>query len=163
MRESNVCGGLLAAVLLAATLSAGPGAAQEPEPVTPRLTPKLQGLLVQEMNAVLAASQEILGALVRGEDAVVAEKAQAVHDSFIMQQQMTEQDRKDLMQAVPQAFVERDRAFHQLTGELAGAARAGDRARQHDLFAHMVEACSACHARYATDRFPELKGAVGGD
>lgn len=163
MRKTKVCTGLLAAVLLAAALTAGRGAAQEPEPVTPRLTPKLQGLLVQEMNAVLAASEEILGALVRGEDAVVAEKAQAIHDSFIMQQQMTEQDRKDLMRAVPQAFVERDRAFHELTGELAAAARAGDRTRQHDLFARMVEACSACHARYATDRFPELKGALGGE
>ena len=83
-------------------------------------------------------------------------KAQAIHDSFILKQEMTESDRKALMKAVPEEFVQRDRAFHELTGELAAAGREGDGARQRQLFGEMIEACTACHARYAHDRFPGL-------
>lgn len=146
-----------AAVVAAALIlaSAAPVAVQQgPEPVGPKLPPKVRGLLLQEMNAVLGATQDILDALVRGQDAVVAERAQAIHDSFILKQEMTAGDRQALQAAVPEAFIERDRAFHDLTGRLAEAARRGDAARQRALYADMVEACAACHARYATNRFP---------
>lgn len=39
----------------------------------PKLSPKVHGLLLQEMNSVPAANQETMVALVGGEDAVVAE------------------------------------------------------------------------------------------
>lgn len=152
MRFAKMTSALAAALVLA---SAVPGAAQDgAEPVGPKLPPKVRGLLLQEMNAVLGATHEILDALVRGQDAVVAEKARAIHDSFILKQEMTPADRQALKEAVPEAFVERDQAFHALTGRLAKAARRGDAARQQALFADMVEACAACHARYATNRFP---------
>lgn len=128
----------------------------DPEPVGPKLPPKVRGLLLQEMNAVLGATHEILDALVRGEDGIVAQKAQAIHDSFILQQEMTQADRQALKEAVPKAFIERDQAFHALTGQLAEAAREGDAASQQTLFADMVNACAACHSRYATNRFPEF-------
>ena len=144
----------LAALMLALALPLGAAAA---EPVGPKLPPKVRGLLIQEMNAILEASREILDALVRGRDEVVAEKARAIHDSFILKQEMTEADREALRQAVPKAFVQRDRAFHELTGELAEAGREGDDARQRRLFGRMVDQCAACHARYAHDRFPGLQ------
>ena len=146
----------LAALGIAAAVLAGPAPAlaDEPAPVGPKLPPKVRGLLLQEMNAVLGATQEILDALVRGRDDVVAEKAQAIHDSFILKQEMTPADRQALKDAVPAAFVQRDRAFHELTGRLAEAARQGESDRQRALFSEMVEACAACHARYATNRFP---------
>lgn len=131
--------------------------AQQPEPVGPKLPPKIRGLLVQEMVAVQGASHEILDALIQGQDEIVAEKAQAIHDSFILQQQMTDEDRQALIAAVPKAFVERDRAFHALTAQLAEAARQGDSTRQGVLYGDMLGACIACHERYATDRFPGLK------
>lgn len=142
-----------AALMLASPTPRAEPAAAETQPVGPKLTPKLQSLLTQEMVAILQASQAILDALVRGDDGRVAEQAQAIHDSFILEREMTEQDRRDLMQAAPPAFVERDRAFHELTGNLAAAARRGDRERQLELFGRMVESCSGCHARYATNRF----------
>jgi cytochrome c556 len=129
-------------------------AGEPAEPVGPKLPDRVRGLLVQEMNAIQGASEEILDALVRGRDEVVAEKAQAIHDSFILKQEMTESDREAPMEAVPKEFVERDRAFHELTGELAAAGREGDGARQRQLFGEMIEACTACHTRYAHDRFP---------
>ncbi|HKJ95364.1 MAG TPA: cytochrome c [Gammaproteobacteria bacterium] len=128
-------------------------AGETPEPVGPNLPPRLRGLLVQEMTAILGASKDIVEALVRGRDEVVAEKAQSIHDSFILKQKMTQADREALKEAAPAAFVQRDRAFHELTGRLAQAAREGSRDRTHALFAQMINACTACHARYATDRF----------
>jgi len=116
----------------------------------------LRALLVEEMLAVLGASQDILDALVRGQDGRVADNAQSIHDSFIMEQRMTEADREALEATLPAAFLERDRAFHELSAGLAEAARAGDAQRQRELFSDMLDACVDCHAAHATDRFPEL-------
>lgn len=153
----------VAALLVPALLAGGPVSAQDPaaEPedaagaaVGPKLPPRVRGLLLEEMAAVLEATQRILDALVRGEAATVAEQAQAIHDSFILEQEMTDADRQALLAAVPPAFVERDQAFHELAADLAAAGRDGDDARQRELFAAMVEACAGCHARYATNLFP---------
>lgn len=142
------------AVLAASTSSAQP----EPntEAVGPSLPPTLRALLIEEMLAVLDASGNILDALVRGQDARVAENAQAIHDSFIMAQQMTDADRETLRTSVPRAFLERDEAFHELSAELAESARNGDRPRQRELFAQLIDACVDCHSAHASNRFPEL-------
>ncbi|WP_435099411.1 hypothetical protein [Arhodomonas sp. AD133] len=151
MRPSSI-------LFLTLTLLALVGAtANAAEPVGPKLPPQVRSLLVQEMNAILDASEAILGAIVRGQDDVVATKAQAIHDSFVLRQEMTAENRKAFMEAVPPSFVKRDRAFHRLTAELAAAAREENRVRQRRLYAEMIEACTACHSRYASDRFPRLQ------
>lgn len=137
-------------------IGALPATGQEANPVSPDLTPKLRELLRQEMLSIEQASKDILSALIAGDDAGVAELAQQIHDSFILQQSMTPEDKQDLMAAVPEDFVTRDRAFHQLSADLAQAGRDGDRDAQHAEFGRMIEACTACHALYATDRFPML-------
>ncbi|HEX6141788.1 MAG TPA: cytochrome c [Geminicoccaceae bacterium] len=150
MREIwRVCGIAMAGAIVVAS----GGAAQ---PVGPELTPKLRDLLRQEMASVLVASQEILGAVVTGDHATIADRAQRIHDSFILEQSLSDQDRKDLMSAVPPEFVELDRAFHETSAELAAAARAGDVERELITFGEMTGACVACHARFAGDRFPAL-------
>lgn len=142
--------GLVATVLLA-TAAVG-----HAEPVGPRLTPKLLETLREEMRLVLGASQDILAALVVGDHATVAERAQNIHDSFILEQALTDQDRQDLEAAVPPEFLELDRAFHATAAELAAAARAPDAGREAALFGRLVEACAGCHGRFAADRFPGL-------
>ena len=133
-----------------------PASGQEAGPISPDLTSKLRDLLRQEMLSVEEASKDILSALIAGDDARVAQLAQQIHDSFILQQSLTQEDKQDLMAAVPEEFVARDRAFHALSADLAQAGRDGDRDAQHAEFGRMIEACTACHARYATDRFPML-------
>ncbi|HKJ71873.1 MAG TPA: hypothetical protein VKA55_09000, partial [Gammaproteobacteria bacterium] len=143
--------GVLAAALLG--LPAASGAA---EPVTPGLTPRLDSLLRREMNAIDGAMGAIHGAIVTGDHATVADRAAAIHDSFILDQALTPADRKDLKRAVPPAFIQLDRAFHRRAGKLAEAARAGDTGRELDIFQAMSHACVTCHSRYASDRFPGL-------
>jgi len=118
------------------------------------LPPSLRALLIQEMIEILDASGNILDALVRGEDERVAQNAQAIHDSFILEQGMTDADHAALHAALPHAFIQRDEAFHELSADLAAAAREADRPRQRELFAQMVEACVDCHSAHATNRFP---------
>jgi cytochrome c553 len=148
---------LTSSVLAAAfVMIGGWAAAQEVKPVSPDLTPKLQELLRKEMLSIEGASQQILSYLIAGDDARVAELAQQIHDSFILKQSMTPEDKQDLIAAVPEGFVSRDRAFHGMSKALAEAARDGDRARQNEEFGKMLGACTACHSAYATDRFPKL-------
>ncbi len=148
---------ILPGLILAACVALGGHAlAQNAEPVSPKLTPKLQDLLRKEMLSINDASQEILAALVAGDDERVAALAQQIHDSFILRQSMTPEDKADLMAAAPEGFVKMDRSFHEVSAELAQAARTRDRALQQEHLGRMIEACSACHAQYATDRFPSF-------
>ncbi len=123
------------------------------------LPPSLRALLIEEMLAIHGASGQILDALVRGDDQRVADNAQAIHDSFILEQRMTEADHEAL-HAVSQPFLNRDEAFHELSAELAEAARQRNRPRQRELFAQMIAACVDCHAAHATNRFPDLASEV---
>jgi hypothetical protein len=107
MREHPFLCVLVVAAALTAT-AAGPRA----EPVGPALTPKLRDILREEMRQVLGASQGILAALVTGDHATIAARSQKIHDSFILEQALSEQDRRDLEAAVPPAFLELDTAFH---------------------------------------------------
>lgn len=121
------------------------------------LPPKVRGLLIQEMQAILEATQQIEAAIVQGHHKTVAAKAQAIHDSFIMEQQMTAADKQSLLATVPKRFLERDKALHELSAELAEAGRDRDTARQLQQFSEMTQGCVGCHSRYATSRFPGLE------
>jgi hypothetical protein len=151
---------ILAATMLCAMLAPIPpaGAAGKPEPVAPPLTPRLQKLFTQEMAAVLRASQRIVAALAAGDHAAVAKNAREIHDSFILDKNLTAQDRRDLDAAVPPAFLDLDRTFHRMAARLAEAARDQDLDLQTHYFGRMLETCQTCHSRYATDKFPGFGG-----
>lgn len=146
--------GLLGALLLCL---ATPTISTAAEPVTPKLTDELRQLLQEEMRAVQGAMTSIHSAMVMGQHASVAESAQQIHDSFILQQALTEQNREDLMSAVPAGFIDLDREFHQLSASLADAARNEDTHEQQILFSKMTGSCIECHGTYVSDRFPEVK------
>lgn len=147
-------GNHLATLLLGLAVSTSALAA---EPVTPKLTDTLSQLLREEMRSVQAAMTTIHSAIVMGQHESVAENAQQIHDSFILKQQLTEQDRKDLMSAVPGGFIELDKEFHQLAASLAEAGRNSDTHAQHTLFSEMTGNCLQCHSEYVYDRFPGVK------
>lgn len=131
-------------------------AVQASEPVTPKLTPKLRSLLKQEMTAIQQAMQTVHLAIVTGDHATVGKQAHAIHNSFILKQSLTPDDRKALKAAVPPEFVKLDQAFHGMAATLADAASVGDSKGEVRLFNEMTHACMACHSRYVTDRFPDL-------
>lgn len=132
-------------------------AAPAAEPVTPKLTDKLDRLLREEMRSIQTAMGQIHSAIVMGQHEKVAQQAQNIHDSFILQQSLTDQDRKDLMSAVPEGFIELDKEFHKLAASLAEAGRNDETEKQLKLFGKMTGNCIQCHSTYVSDRFPEVK------
>lgn len=144
-----------ALVSLFALASLAPGLAAEP--VGPELTPKLRSLLIKEMVQIEQAMQAIFSAIVRGQHATIAEKGQAIHDSFILKQSLTEEDRQDLKAAVPAEFLQMDAHLHELSASLAEAGRSEDTLQQIELFGRMADTCVACHSTYTADRFPGLE------
>ena len=126
------------------------------DPVGPKLTARLKELLAKEMQQVAQATAKLALAIAAGDHASANELGIAVRDSFILKRSLTAQDKKDLMSAVPPEFVALDRRFHGLAGKLAHAAEMKDSELQVFYYSEMVEACVACHARFANDRFPGL-------
>lgn len=145
---------LLSAFVFGIVLSATTLAA---EPVTPKLTEKLDRLLREEMRSIQSAMAQIHSSMVMGQHEDVARNAQQIHDSFILKQSLTDQDRKDLMSAVPKGFVELDKEFHELAASLAEAGRNEETKEQRKLFNKMTGNCIQCHSKYVSDRFPGLK------
>lgn len=139
-----------------AMLFALPGSGMA-EPITPKLTPKLDRLLREEMQAVQEAMNAVHTGIVTGDHSVVAEKAQAIHDSFILKRALSDADRRALKAAVPPRFLALDQRFHQQAASLAQAARKGRTQQELKLFRRMTRGCVQCHAEYVGDRFPELE------
>lgn len=132
------------------------GSAEAAEPVGPKLTPRLKELIIQEMQLITGASAEVFQAIVTGDHATVAAQAHQIHESFIMKQSLTDQDMADLKAAVPPEFLALDGELHGASAKLAEAAQAQNVAQELELFAQMTQNCVACHATYASDRFPGL-------
>ncbi|SFR42187.1 Cytochrome C' [Marinobacter daqiaonensis] len=126
------------------------------EPVTPDLTDKLRRLLQEEMRSIQGAMTSIHSAMVMGQHEAVAQSAQQIHDSFILKQSLTEQDRKDLVSAVPEGFIELDKEFHRLAASLAEAGRNRNTNEQHRIFGEMTGNCLECHSEYVSKRFPDV-------
>ena len=126
------------------------------DPVTPNLTDKLSRLLKQEMRSVQSAMATIHVSMVTGDHEQVATQAQQIHDSFILKQSLTKQDKTDLMSAVPKGFVKLDKDFHRLAAGLAEAAKDKDTQKQYELYNEMTGSCIACHSKYVSDRFDGL-------
>lgn len=145
--------GCVGLILVAASLSLSTLAA---DPVTPNLTDKLSQLLKQEMRSVQSAMATIHVSMVTGDHKQVEAQAQQIHDSFILKQSLTEQDKKDLMAAVPEGFVTLDKDFHRLAAGLADAAKNKDTQKQYKLYNKMTGSCIACHSQYVSDRFDGL-------
>lgn len=145
---------LLVACLSVLTLVAVPAAAED---VTAELTTKLRGLLQKEMIEIEAAMKDVYSAIIRGNHELVTEKGQAIHDSFILAQELTAEDRQALKAALPEAFLKLDQKFHGQAEKLAAAGENENTGEQKRLFDRMTDTCVSCHSRFVDERFSGLK------
>lgn len=139
-----------------------PAADEPPEPEGPPnplgLPDDLSAALRREMLALEPAMGELSSHLARGSRDEAAATAMRIHDSFILKQELSEEQLHTLVSSLPEGFVHRDRAFHQGAAKLAHAAEAGEMAEAARLYGEMATACVACHAEHASSRFPGLEG-----
>ncbi|QIB66489.1 hypothetical protein [Kineobactrum salinum] len=121
--------------------------------VTAELAPDIRGLLQKEMVQVDVAMKVIHGAIVRGDHEVVDKKGREIHDSFILQQSITPDQRKALKAAVPDEFLKLDQRFHVLASQLSDAGSRKNTEDQLKIFGQLTQACVMCHSGHASERF----------
>ena len=145
-------------IVLLITITQPPGAyaKEEHAALGPQLSERLRTLLREEMNLIQAGMGRALIAIAAGDHQAVYENGRDIYKSFILKQQLTEEDRRELMAVAPVGFIELDGAFHDTAHKLAKAGRDEDSELQAFYFSRLVESCTVCHARYASDRFPGL-------
>ncbi len=124
---------------------------------TEALSPPTRALLIKEMQALASAMGRIHHAMVIGEHRTVATEAKAIHDSFVLAQELSDSQRQEIQTTLPTAFVSADRAFHELSARLVDAADEEDARAERLWFDEMTRACLACHQRFAGKRFPGLE------
>ena len=139
--------------ILATALALSGIPASAGDPVGPKLTDRLKELLATEMAQVGEATSTLAHAIATGDHATVADLGAKVRDSFILKQSLTPEDKKDLVGAVPKAFLMLDKRFHGLAGKMAEAAGAKDTELQLFYYGRMLEACAQCHSQFAANRF----------
>ena len=135
-----------------------PGEAASAELVLPD---HLRENLVVEMRAISESMGLLLTHLAMGDADSAAGVAGKIRDTFILKQELSQEELKELISLLPEGFITMDRAFHGTAGKLSTAAASGDFAAAIQHFATMSEACVSCHASYATQQFPSLLRETG--
>lgn len=132
------------------------GAEPQSQLATASLFPETRAVLIEEMKAISKAMGRIHTAVVTGDHPTVAREARNIHDSFVLQQELSDAQREEIGTELPPDFIKADRAFHLLAERLAQAGDDGNPALERLWFQEMTRACQACHADYAGARFPGL-------
>ena len=117
----------------------------------------LREKLVVEMWAISEGMGLLLTHLAMGDADSAASVAGKIRDTFILKQELSQEELKELISLLPEGFITMDRAFHSTAGKLSTAAASGDFTSAIEHFTTMSEACVSCHASYAAQRFPNLR------
>jgi hypothetical protein len=129
--------------------------AAQPGGVAALSTP-LREALAQEMVALQNGMMSIIPAFASGDWALVAETGKQMEQSYIMKQALSAEQLDELHHVLPPQFLELDAQFHYLAGMLSHAADNRKPELAAFYFSRMLETCTACHARFATEKFPAL-------
>lgn len=118
------------------------------------LSPALRELLKQEMQALQKGLQAVIPAYVSADWAEIEHIALKMKNSYIMKQQLSDEQRKELRKSLPHSFKKLDKHFHYLAGMLNHAAKNKKIELVGFYFSQLGNSCVGCHAQFATHRFP---------
>lgn len=149
--------------VLAAGLAGPPASAQEADPSaaapaspTQQLPAELRSVFLAEMRHLEAELQMLTSAVARGDWEAVGVSADRIRSAFILERDLTDDQRRTLRATLPDDFVALDHRFHRTAERVAEAARAQDAEVAGFFTWQLLDACTGCHARYARHRFPGL-------
>jgi hypothetical protein len=120
------------------------------------LSHELRDLLSQEMRALEGGMMSIIPAYISGNWDEIATIAGKIQNSYILKQELTEDQIKELKSVLPSEFIAKDQSFHYLAGMLEHAAKNKKPELINFYFAEMSESCVSCHTAFATHKFPAL-------
>jgi hypothetical protein len=149
-------GTVLLTVALIGALAPGLARAEESAPLELVLPDYLLEKLLVEMNAISDGMGELLTQLSMGHTEGAADVAAKIRDTFILKQELSQEELSELVSLLPAGFITMDRAFHGTAGKLSAAAASGDFETAIQHYTTMSQACVTCHAEWAAKRFPTL-------
>lgn len=120
------------------------------------LSGDLRGLLSQEMQALQSGMMSIIPAYISGNWGEIETTAGKMKDSYLLKQNLTESQLKELHSVLPHAFIKQDQRFHYLAGMLEHAAKNKKAELINFYFSELNESCVNCHTAFATHKFPAL-------
>lgn len=120
------------------------------------LSSAVKQLLVQEMQAVQKGMMNLVPAIASGDWEEISVIGKQIHDSYIIKQNLTDTQTRELQHAVPPAFLRLDQSFHKYAGMLAHAAEMKNAEVVNFYFYKLNDACVQCHSQFASKRFPGL-------
>lgn len=118
------------------------------------LSPELRALLKQEMLAIQEGMKDIVSAFSSGDLDGVSDIAEKISKSFILQQKITDAQRRELREKLPTSFILKDQEFHKFAGMLEQVSKEGHTELVGFYYSKMLESCIGCHSEYAGHRFP---------
>ncbi len=121
------------------------------------LSPQLRKLLSSEMKALQKAMMSIIPMYVSGQWSNIETTAKKMKDSFILKQQLTKKQLKELHTVLPHSFIKKDKEFHYLAGMLEHVAKEKKVELINFYFSELTKSCVGCHSDFATHKFPGLK------
>ncbi len=121
------------------------------------LSPALRQLLNKEMIAIQEGMMTIIPAYAAGDTAQIARTAKAIKNSYVLKQQLSDEQKHELHSKLPASFIQRDEKFHYYAGMLEHVAEKN----KHELigfyFSKLAESCADCHRAYAKHKFPNFE------
>ena len=120
------------------------------------LSSDLRDLLSREMQALQNGMMSIIPAYISGNWGEIETTAGKMKSSYILKQNLTESQVKELHSILPYAFVEKDQRFNYLAGMLEHVTKNKKAELINFYFSEMNESCVSCHTIFATHKFPAL-------
>ena len=140
---------ILMVLLLSTTLMA------VPDQAVTKLSDETRNLFKAEMSFIKGGMDEILYAMISGDDERVQEIASEIRDSFIFTKSLKPHNVEEIKK-LPKKFFEYDMELHGSASDLANAAEFNDKEEMKANYFKMVNSCTKCHATFATHRFPDF-------
>ncbi len=120
------------------------------------LSKELKKTLSKEMYFIQNTMKKLIPALASGEWDKIAESAEKLKSSYIMKQNLTKNQIKELHLSLPEGFQELDHDYHETAGRLAHAAAKHDGQLVSFYYCKLLESCVKCHSAYARNKFPNF-------
>ena len=117
------------------------------------LSPDLKALLVEEMKEVKKGMESLVTSVATGDWQAIAETGHNIKHSYIIKKSLTSEQKQELKKVLPAGFKSLDRKFHYYAGMLSHVAKERDIELVHYYVSRMNEACTSCHAQFASARF----------
>ena len=121
-----------------------------------QLSPELLGLLKKEMLAIENGMKGIISSYISGDYRTISKIAADIKNSFILKQQITEDQKHELHQKLPKTFLTKDKQFHKYAGMLEHVSQKENSELVGFYYSKLLESCIGCHSEYANHRFPEF-------